>query len=153
MKFDRNGRLIFSDDNPQVLSSTGGPPTVLFSTPSRPGDLAIDDENRIFLVLEDGTIRIYTPDGKPAGIFATGLAGLDTSLAFSDGGGFGKFLYVLSGSTLLRFDKKGKSTVIGTGFGIGMPTATGFVFGPDRALYVSDFPAQRILRISRGHGR
>lgn len=154
MKFDRNGRLLFADDAPLVWASTGGPPTVLFSTPSRASSLAIDDDNRIFIALDDGTIRIYRPDGTAAGIFASGLAtGLNLYLAFGDGrGGFGHFLYALSGSTLLRFTPNGRARVIGTGFSIGQQTATGMVFGPDHALYLSDYQGNRILRISRGNG-
>lgn len=153
MTFDRDGRLVFSDDLPQVLVSKGEPPHVLFSTPSRPGSIAIDDDNRIFVALGDGTIRIHRADGTPAqGVFATGLAGLDTYLAFGAGaGGFGKALYVLNGSELLRFDMSGRATVIGTGFSVGPSSGTGFVFGPDKALYVSDYPNNRILRIARGH--
>jgi hypothetical protein len=164
MHFDRRGRLIFSDDLPRVLSSTGGPPTVLFSTPSRPGSIAIDGRNRIFVALADGAIRIYNPDGSLAdSAFATGLAGLDTYLAFADASsrerGDSKdwrgnpdrpdeTLYVLSGTTLLRFGRDGKAATIGTGFVAGPPSGTGFVIGPDRALYVSDYYANRILRIT-----
>jgi hypothetical protein len=155
MQFDRRGRLIFSDDLPRVLASKGGPPTVLFSTPSRPGSIAIDEDNRIFVALADGTIRVYTPDGQLAdSAFATGLAGLDTYLAFGSGaGGFGKFLYVLSGSTLLRFNMNGHRALIGTGFHVGPSSGTGFTFGPDHALYVSDYQANRVLRIARPNGR
>lgn len=155
MQFDRRGRLIFSDDLPRVLVSSGGPPAVLFTTPSRPGSIAIDEDNRIFVALADGTIRVYTPDGALAdSAFATGLAGLDTYLAFGRGaGGFGKFLYVLSGSTLLRFNMNGHRTVIGTGFQIGPSSGTGFTFGPDHALYVSDHQSNRVLRISRPNVR
>jgi hypothetical protein len=165
MHFDRRGRLIFSDDLPRVLSSAGGPPSVLFSTPSRPGSIAIDRRNRIFVALADGAIRIYNPDGSLAdSAFATGLAGLDTYLAFADassrergGGDDGRghprgpdaALYVLSGTTLLRFDGDGRATTIGTGFVAGPSSGTGFVFGPDHALYVSDYYANRILRITR----
>lgn len=156
MKFDHAGRLIFSDDLPRVLMSNGSAPTVLFSTPSRPGSIAIDDDNRIFVALADGTIRIYNADGTLAdSAFATGLAaGLDTYLAFGPGpGGFGNALYVLSGSDLLRFNMRGKATLIGSGFSVGPSSGTGFVFGPDKALYVSEYNQNRVLRISRGHGR
>jgi hypothetical protein len=154
MKFDHNRRLVFSDDLPQVLTSNGNPPTVLFSLPSRPGSVAIDDDNRIFVALADGTIRIYNADGTLANAaFATGMAGLDTYLAFGPGaGGFGKDLYVLNGPELLRFDRRGRADVIGTGFNVGLSSGTGFVFGPDRALYVSEYFQNRILRIARGHG-
>jgi hypothetical protein len=153
MKFDHTRRLIFSDDLPQVLMSKGSAPTVLFSTPSRPGSIAIDDDNRIFVALGDGTIRIYNADGTLAdSAFATGLAGLDTYLAFGPGpGGFGKALYVLNGSNLLHFNMHGHVTVIGSGFSVGPSSGTGFVFGPGKALYVSEYYKNRVLRISRGH--
>jgi hypothetical protein len=156
MKFDRNGRLIFSDDNPQVLSltgnaQTGDSPQVLFTTPSRPGSIAINDNNQIFVALADGTIRIYNANGTPAGTFASGLAaGLDTYLDFGPGeGGFGQALYVLSGSNLLRINMQGNITTIGSGFSTGPSSGTGFVFGPDKALYVSDYTNNRVLKISR----
>jgi hypothetical protein len=103
--------------------------------------------------LNDGTIRIYHQDGKPAGIFASGLnTGLDLYLALGDGrGGFGRFVYALSGSTLLRFTPNRRATVIGTGFSVGPSSGTGMVFGPDHALYLSDYQGNRILRISRGN--
>jgi len=155
MKFDHAGRLVFSDDLSQVLVSNGSAPAVLFSTPSRPGSISIDDDNRIFVALSDGTIRIHNADGSLADAsFATGLAGFNTYLAFAPGpGGFGKGLYVLNGSDLLVFNMHGKVTMIGSGFSVGPPSGTGFVFGPDNALYVSEHSRNRILRISRGGGR
>ncbi len=153
MQFDRTGRLVFSDDLPQVLVSSGGAPTVLFATPSRPGSIAIDDDNRIFVALADGTIRIHNADGSLAdAAFASGLAGFDTYLAFGPGaGGFGKQLYVLNGADLLRFDRHGRSTKIGSGFAVGPASGTGFVFGPDHALYVSEYARNRIVRVAGGH--
>lgn len=154
MKFDHAGRLVFSDDDPRVLVSSGSAPAVLFTVPSRPGSIAIDEDDRIYVALADGTIRIYTPNGTLAdAAFASGLAGLDTYLAFGPGaGGFGTALYVLNGSELLRFDRNGKSRRIGSGFSVGPSSGTGFVFGPDRSLFLSDYNHNRILRISRGTG-
>ena len=154
IKFDRAQRLVFSDNLPQVLVSKGRPPAVLFSTPGRPGSLAVDDHNRIYVALADGTIRMYGADGSMADHpFASGLAGLDTYLAFGSGrGGFGNALYVLNGSDLLRFDQRGRATLVGSGFGIGPTSGTGFVFGPDDALYLSDYQKNRVLRIARGPG-
>lgn len=151
MKFDHRGRLVFSDDLPRVLVSKGGPPTVLFSTPNRPSSIAIDDDNRIFLSIADGTIRIYNANGTVAdNAFATGLAGFDIYLAFGPGeGGFGKALYVLNGTELLRFSKRREATTIGSGFSIGPASGTGFVFGPDKSLYVSDYSNNRILKITK----
>lgn len=153
MKFDHRGRLVFSDDLPRVLVSKGGPPTVLFSTPNRPSSIAIDDNNRIFLSIADGTIRIYNADGTVAdNAFATGLAGFDIYLALGPGeGGFGKALYVLNGTELLRFNKRGEATTIGSGFSVGPASGTGFVFGPDKSLYVSDYSNNRILKITKDH--
>lgn len=153
MKFDHQGRLVFSDDLPRVLVSKGGPPTVLFSTPNRPSSIAIDDNNRIFLSIADGTIRIYNADGTVAdNAFATGLAGFDIYLALGPGeGGFGKALYVLNGTELLRFNKRGEATTIGSGFSVGPASGTGFVFGPDKSLYVSDYSNNRILKITKDH--
>lgn len=152
MKFDQRGRLVFSDDFPRVLVSNGGSPTVLFSTPNRPNSIAIADDNRIFLSIADGTIRIYNADGTVAdNAFATGLTGFDTYLAFGPAdGGFGKALYVLNGTELLIYNKHGEATTIGSGFSIGPASGTGFVFGPDKSLYVSDYSNNRILKISRG---
>jgi hypothetical protein len=153
MKFDGSGRLVFSDDLPRILTSSGNAPTVLISLPVRAGSIAVDRDNRILLALEDGTISIYNADGTlAASAFATGLAGLDTYLAFGPGaGGFGHELYALNGSDLLRFDSHGKTTVIGSGFSVGPSSGTGFVFGPDKALYVSDYANNRILKITRGN--
>jgi len=155
MKFDQTGRLIFSDDLPRVMMSNGSAPTVLFSTPSRPGSIAIDEDNRIFVALANGTIAIYNADGTWAdSAFATGLPGLDTYLAFGPGpGGFGKWLYVLTGTELLRFDKRAHPTIIASGFSVGPSSGTGFVFGPDNALYVSEYQNNRVLRIARGRGQ
>lgn len=155
MKFDHAGRLLFADDLPQIWVSTGGAPTVLFRMPNRSGSIAIDNDDRIFVALADGTIRIYNPDGTLADdAFATGLAGLSTYLAFAPGaGGFGRSLYVLNGSELLRFNARGNATTIGSGFSVGPASGTGFVFGPDHALYVSDYQNNRVLRIAREHGR
>lgn len=155
MKFDHAGRLLFADDLPLVWVSTGGPPTILIRLPNRTGSIAIDDDDRIFVAVADGTIRIYNPDGTLADdSFATGLAGLNTYLAFGPGrGGFGRALYVLNDSELLRFNSRGNVTRIGSGFSVGPASGTGFTFGPDHALYVSDNTNNRILRISRGNDR
>jgi sugar lactone lactonase YvrE len=155
MKFDHAGRLLFADDLPQLWVSTGGPPSILVRLPSRSGSIAIDDDDRIFVAGADGTIRVYNPDGSLADdSFATGLAGLDTYLAFGSGrNGFGRGLYVLSGSELLRFNSRGNARRIGSRFSVGPSSGTGFTFGPDDALYVSDYTNNRILRIARGHGR
>lgn len=152
MKFDHRGRLVFSDDLPQVLVSNGAPPTVLFSTDNRASSIAIDDDDRIFVTVGD-TIRIYNADGTLAdNAFATGLgSAFDTYLAIGPGeGGFGKALYALRGADLVRFNKRGEATTIGSGFSIGPASGTGFVFGPDKSLYVSEYYKNRILKITRG---
>jgi len=152
MKFDKTGRLVFSDDQPRILVSNGGPPTVLIADPfdgERPNSIAIDAQNRIFASGSDGTIRIWDADGKLVdGSFAAGLSGHNIYLAFGPGGIFGDDLYVLNGSELLRFDSLGNSSLLGQGFSVGPASGTGFIFGPDQALYVSEYNENRILRIS-----
>ena len=98
---------------------------------------------------QDGKIRTYDRDGALLNdAFASGLDPY-SYLAFGRGNGFGSNLYALSGSDLLTFDQLGFSTTIGTGFAVGPIAGVGFGFGDDGALYVSDFNADRILRISQ----
>lgn len=151
MAFDSSGRLLFTDVDPDlrnVLVSSGGFPSVLFTLPSgaRPDGIAIDSMDRIFTSATDGKIRIHDAVGNLVnGAFATGL-GADISLAFGMGGaGCETELYVIDASgNFLRFDTLGNATLLGIGF----VSVTDLAFGPDGAFYVSELSNNRVLRVS-----
>ncbi len=151
MTYDNTGRLLFVNAaTSQVLVSDGGLPDVLFKPSSVDiNRIAIAADNRIFTNGSDGTIRIYGLDGSlidPA--FATGVGAL-SRIAFGIGGVWGTDLYCVNQTTaeLLRIDTSGKATVLATGID------GQFAFGPDGALYVTDFDNDRILRIAPNRER
>jgi RHS repeat-associated protein len=90
-------------------------------------------------------IRIYGEDGAlidPA--FVSGLGGVK-AMAFGTGGDFGNALYVVDGGgRLLRVGNGGQIDVLGTGF----DDAMDIVFGPDFAMYLSEYVRGRVLRIT-----
>jgi len=148
MAFDGTGRLIVTDigSGRVLVASVGGAAlSTLFTIPSAPFGVAIDSaNNRVFTSAVDGTIRIHNSAGTLVnGAFATGLGGTPI-LEFGKGGEFGTDLYVIDGTgNLLRFDpSSGNATLMGTGF-----TAADIAFGPDLAMYASDAPNSRILKI------
>lgn len=149
-RFDSTGRLIFTEfDNNQVYTTTGGTPVALFSTPDSALNITTDTSDNIFVGTFDGTIRKHNSDGTVADAgFVTGL-GSYVSLDFALGGVFGTDLYAFSQGKLRRYDSAGNATEIGSGFPFILLDAE---FGPDGALYVADFPNDRILRIAPDDG-
>jgi hypothetical protein len=151
MVFDSTGRLLFTDagnfsgsSTLGVFASTGASPTKLISTPGqRLGGIAVDSADNIFLSLPNGTIRKYDSTGTLLDAdFGNGIVG---ALQFGQGGAFGTDLYVMNSSgELLQVDSLGSSTIIGTGFGAPADLA----FGPDGALYVSEYLNDHVLRIA-----
>jgi choice-of-anchor C domain-containing protein len=152
MVFDRRGRLLIGDtgsvaiDPKRVLISEGAVPKELFPVDnSFPVELAVDPANRIFVAGFFGVIRIYGEDGAlidPA--FVSGLGGVK-AMAFGTGGDFGNALYVVDGGgRLLRVGNGGQIDVLGTGF----DDAMDIVFGPDFAMYLSEYVRGRVLRIT-----
>jgi len=147
MAFDSTGRLLMSDDDSHlVLASTGGAPTALFSTGTvRLFDIEIGPSDLIYSGANDGKIRIHGADGSLLNdMFSAGFGG-SPRLAFGKGFGFGNDLYVLDDGDLFRLDVAGTPTIVGSGFA---SVFTDIKFGPDGALYVSEFSNDRILRVS-----
>ena len=147
MLFDGTSRMVFTDHNNQdVKVTTGGTPTTLFSISSRTIGLAYDpNTDRLYTSGLDGTIRAHLSDGTL--IDATFGAG--RAIAVAPGFGFGTDLYAADKDTgeLVRIDSTGNSTVMGTGF----VSVNDLAFGPDGALYASEFDNDRILRIASAH--
>jgi hypothetical protein len=145
--YDSQGRLLISDIySNDVYVSTGGNPVILIAAPSEPYGMALDALDRVFLWCNDGVIRIYDSTGAlQNNAFVTGING--EGLAFGPGGAWGNDLYAIAGGELLRIDGSGAVTVIGTGFSTIIRDVT---FGPDDALYVSDYASNRVLRVLPG---
>ena len=146
MVFDDTGRLLIVDNTgAQVVDSTGGVPTQLFSLPDFGVSIALDPSGRIFTSANDGVIRIHSAGGTLLNdAFVTGL-GTWAPIAFGPGGYWGTDLYAIdreNGGQLLRFDMAGNPTVLGSGFYPG-----NLAFGPDNAMYVST-DWDKVIRIS-----
>jgi hypothetical protein len=153
MEFDGAGRLLFGDEdgvNGRVFVATDpvGPPVQLFAVGGRLAGLEVDPADRIYTSTFDGTVRLHDADGSVvADPFLDGLGGQILPIAFSRGGAWGVALYTVNQHTgeLIRADATGDTVVVGRGF-------DGFLldleFGPDDALYVSDYQRDRIWRIA-----
>lgn len=146
MMFDSFGRLLFRNANTNnLLVHDASGTRLLLTSPVVFTGLATDEQGRIFLAGSDGVVRVYASDGTLINnSFATGLGPL-TRLAFGRGGSWGSLLYALRTDTgvLHSINALGQATVIATGF-----NPRYFAFGPDGALYVSEFQNDRILRIA-----
>lgn len=143
--YDRNGRLLFSDDEGgKVWTMTNGTPTVLFNLAGAV-HLAADSLNRIVVgVSGTQTLRLYTAAGALlTNAFATVAA--DSPLAPGPGGFWGTGMFcVNTNGDLLSLDLTGVATKFGSGFG----APYGMSFGPDGALYVTDFGGDLIWRVA-----
>ena len=146
MTFDSTGRLVFGAGYPNgnVWTSSGAQPTVLYSATPVIQSLEIDALDRIFTTNNTGTMQIHSDTGALIdGNFVNGL-GSSTQIEFGPGGDWGTDLYALSNGELLRIDDLGNSVVVGTGF---ENFVNDMEFGPDGALYISDYLNDRILRV------
>jgi len=148
---DGTGRVLMSDlrtsGSGQVLVVTGvGAPTPLITIAGAGAlFLAVDPQNRIYVSKTDGSIARYDAAGALLDAsFGTGLGG-GPAIAVAPGGGFGTALYALDrmAGSLVRVDGASMQTTVGTGF----QDVRGMTFGPDGALYVSEFGNDRVLRI------
>lgn len=144
--FDSAGRLLVTENNNgRVLVTTGGEPTVLI-TLAGANYIAQDAAGRLAVSSSaDGNLRLYNADGTLVnGTFATLKSA--SPLARGPGGLWGADLYaVAANGDLVRVDLQGNSTNhVGSGFG----NMQDLQFGPDGALYASDFNNDRIYRFA-----
>lgn len=145
MALDHTGRLLFTDVDParrSILSTSGESPAAFIILPAnaRPLGIAIDGANRIFTAALDETIRVYASNGD----LLNGSFASEMGYAIAFGGCSGMELYAADNdSHLVRIDTTGAVTVIGDGFG----EISDLAFGPDGALYVSEYSKNRVLRV------
>lgn len=145
--FDSAGRLLFTENNNgKVMVTTGGAPTNLFSLA---GAMFIVEDAVGRLVASsssDTTLRLYSSNGA---LLNSNFASAKTAspLARGPGGIWGTDLYaVAANGDLIRVDLQGVATNrVGTGFG----NVSDLQFGPDGALYASEFSADRIYRVAQ----
>ncbi|HEY9174895.1 MAG TPA: LamG-like jellyroll fold domain-containing protein [Verrucomicrobiae bacterium] len=145
--FDSTGRLLVTDNNSgHVLVTAGGEPTVLimlaganYMVQDAAGRLAVSSSS-------DDKLRLYGLDGALLnGNFATLKVG--SPLARGPGGAWGTDLYaVAANGDLVQVDLQGNATNrVGSGFS----NMQDLQFGPDGALYASDFNGDRVYRFAR----
>ena len=151
---DNAGRLLVSDGSPvlftgQVFTIVDDTVTQLFQVDTPLSHLAVDQNDNIYSAGGDGTIRIHNSSGiLQDNTFVTDLAGGPLPLAFGPGGDFGDDLYAVNDGNLLRIDANGGVTQLGTGLG----NIRDIVFGPDGAMYLSDYDLGEIQRLTRAVG-
>jgi sugar lactone lactonase YvrE len=145
--FDSAGRLLFTENNNgKMMVTTGGAPTNLFSLA---GAMFIVEDAVGRLVASsssDTTLRLYSSNGALLnGNFAS--AKTASPLVRGPGGIWGTDLYaVAANGDLLRVDLLGTATNrVGSGFA----NISDLQFGPDGALYASEFSTDRIYRFAQ----
>lgn len=143
--FDQSGRLLITENNNgRVLVTTGAAPTTLL-TLARASRIAVDSWNRI-LVNTSGstTLRLYSSSGVLSNAsFATVRA--DSPLARGPGGPWGTDIYAVApNGDLIALSLDGQTNRVGSGFA----DISALAFGPDGALYASQFNADCIYRFA-----
>jgi hypothetical protein len=132
------------------LVTSGEEPAVLFSLPAV-HHIAIDSLNRIVVSNgNNGRLGLYGSDGVVLDAdFAQVKA--STPLARGPGGEWGTDLYAVApNGDLIRISTDGTVETVGAGFLRNSGAAiSDFVFGPDGALYASNFDADRVYRFAR----
>jgi hypothetical protein len=142
--FDEDGRLLVTDHGGgKVWLMTNATPQVLFNLP-RALPIAVDRLNRIVVGADaDPALRLYSSEGVLlSDAFASVAA--NSPLARGPGGFWGGGIFCVStNGDLLSLDLEGTPARFGTGFGLPWD----MTFGPDDALYVSEFHSDLIWRV------
>ena len=143
---DNSGRLLFTDfeGTGAVQQMTGGAPTPFFSPGTGNRDIVVHPTTgEIYLRNSTAnTIKRYSSTGTLLATVATGIAG--TGMGFGTGGIWGTSLYVTSGTRILRVNSATSRDTVASGFS----NVVDLEFGPGGAMYVSDFAADKVYRLS-----
>ena len=146
--FDQTGRLLMttasaSQRDANVVAISEGSMVTLFAK-SGASSVAADSQNNIVVSSAfESTLSLYAFDGS---LINSSFASVKPSapLALAKGGFWGTDIYSVGTSgELVRVSPNGDSLQVGSGF----ENVTAMVFGPDDALYLSEFTEDRILRL------
>ncbi len=145
--FDSAGRLLLAENSSgRVMVTTGGMPTNLFSQAGA-AYVAEDATGRLVASSSsDGILRLFSQNGILLNAsFAT--VRVSSPLARGPGGIWGTDLYAVAATgDLLRLNLEGSVTNrVGSGFA----NISDLQFGPDGALYASEFTGDRIYRFAQ----
>ena len=139
------GRLLFSDDvGGKVWAMTNSTPTVLISLAGAT-HFTTDELHRLVVgASASRTLQLYSAAGTLLTNFFASVA-VGSPLACGPGGFWGPGVFgVNTNGDLLSLDRSGVATQRGSGFGVPWSMA----FGPDGALYVSEFNSDLIWRLA-----
>ncbi len=146
LAFDSLGRLLFADAaGGRVYRSDGSTPVLLFNLADA-YSIAADAGDRIVVSPANtpGRLMLYTASGTLSNASFANVR-LATPMALGPGGFWTTDLYAITESGgLIRIAIDGMPTTMGSGFS----AIEGLVFGPDGALYASDFNGDRVWRIA-----
>ncbi len=144
--FDSLGRLLFTEAaQGRVYRSDGSTPVLLFEV-SDAYSIASDAADRIVVspANNPGRLLLYSASGTLSNAsFAT--VRVASPVVRGPGGFWTTDLYALTeGGELMRIALDGTTTTMGSGFS----AIEGLTFGPDGALYASDFAGDRVWRMA-----
>lgn len=145
LALDSLERLLFTDSyGGRVYRSDGSTPVLLFNLADA-YSIAADAADRIVVspANNPGRLMLYSASGALSNASFASVR-LATPMARGPGGFWTTDLYAITASSnLIRIALDGTTTTMGSGFG----AIEGLTFGPDGALYASDFAGDRIWRL------
>jgi hypothetical protein len=149
LKFDKTGRLLVADQAPpfRALAITR---TEIVELGDSFLAIAVDGSNRVYSAFLKNQIKVIASDGTPL----PDLTPIDNSRDYFSNLEFGPFDEIWKGhlfatsedSNIYRILSDG--TIIKFGSGLTADNRSGLAFGPDGALYISDWNADAIYRIT-----